>query len=143
VHFCIIQGIHKRMVRFIWFIQLIPHHSFVYALYYLHRALFNNSQITHQQNALYFHFSFLNPYICFGLYNAIFRGITTMLISDNYFTGPVVLKPLPIYIYITNCQYQANVQNTEYTQKNGAVSIVFIIESAPFFCVYPVHLNKT
>ena len=29
----IIQGIHKRMVRFIWFIQLIPHHSFVYALY--------------------------------------------------------------------------------------------------------------
>jgi hypothetical protein len=28
-----IQGIHKRMVRFIWFILLIPHHSFVYALY--------------------------------------------------------------------------------------------------------------
>jgi hypothetical protein len=28
-----IQGIHKRMVRFIWFIQLIPHHSVVYTLY--------------------------------------------------------------------------------------------------------------
>ena len=28
-----IQGIHKTMVRFIWIIQLIPHHSFVYALY--------------------------------------------------------------------------------------------------------------
>jgi hypothetical protein len=28
-----IQGIHKRMVRFVWFIQLIPHHSFVYVLY--------------------------------------------------------------------------------------------------------------
>ena len=28
--------------------------------------------------------------------------------------------------------------NTGYTQNNGAVSIVFTIETAPFFCVYPV-----
>ena len=27
---------------------------------------FNNPQITHQPNALYFHFSFFNPYICFS-----------------------------------------------------------------------------
>jgi hypothetical protein len=27
---------------------------------------------------------------------------------------------------------------TGYTQKNGAVSIVKTIETAPFFCVYPV-----
>jgi hypothetical protein len=27
---------------------------------------------------------------------------------------------------------------TEYTQKNGAVSVVFTIETAPFFCVYTV-----
>jgi hypothetical protein len=27
---------------------------------------------------------------------------------------------------------------TGYTQKNGAVSIVFTIEPAPFFCVYSV-----
>jgi hypothetical protein len=27
---------------------------------------------------------------------------------------------------------------TGYTQKNGAVSIVFTIETAPFLCVYPV-----
>jgi hypothetical protein len=26
-----------------------------------------------------------------------------------------------------------------YTQKNGAVSIVKTIETAPFFCVYPVY----
>jgi hypothetical protein len=30
---------------------------------------------------------------------------------------------------------------TGHTQKNGAVSIVFTIETAPFFCVCPV-LNK-
>ena len=29
--------------------------------------------------------------------------------------------------------------NTGHTEKNGAVSIVFTIETAPFFCVYPVH----
>jgi hypothetical protein len=28
--------------------------------------------------------------------------------------------------------------NTGHTQKNGAVSIVFTIETAPFFYVYPV-----
>ena len=28
---------------------------------------------------------------------------------------------------------------TGYTQKNGAVSIVFTFETAPFFCVCPVH----
>jgi hypothetical protein len=28
---------------------------------------------------------------------------------------------------------------TEYTQKNGAVSIVNTIETAPYFCVYPVY----
>ena len=38
--------------------------------------------------------------------------------------------------------------DTEYTQKNGADSIVKTIETAPFFCVYPVlilhgHLNMT
>jgi hypothetical protein len=31
---------------------------------------------------------------------------------------------------------------TEYTQKNGAVSIVFTIETAPLFCVYPVYNRK-
>ena len=30
-------------------------------LYYLHHAFFNKSQITHQQNALYFHFFILQP----------------------------------------------------------------------------------
>jgi hypothetical protein len=28
---------------------------------------------------------------------------------------------------------------TGYTQKNGAVSIVKTIKTAPFFCVYPVY----
>ena len=31
-------------------------------------------------------------------------------------------------------------QNTGYTQKNGAVSIVFTIATAPLFCVYPVYM---
>jgi hypothetical protein len=30
---------------------------------------------------------------------------------------------------------------TGHTQKNGAVSIVFTIETAPLFCVYPVYIN--
>jgi hypothetical protein len=30
---------------------------------------------------------------------------------------------------------------TEYTQNNGAVSIVLTIETAPFFCAYPVYYN--
>jgi hypothetical protein len=30
---------------------------------------------------------------------------------------------------------------TEYTQKNGTVSIVKTIETVPFFCVYPVFLH--
>jgi hypothetical protein len=29
--------------------------------------------------------------------------------------------------------------NTGYTQKNGAVLIVFTIKTAPFFCVFPVY----
>ena len=31
-------------------------------------------------------------------------------------------------------------KNTGHTQKNGAGSIVFTIETAPLFCVYPVYL---
>ena len=30
---------------------------------------------------------------------------------------------------------------TGYTQKNGAVTIVKTIETAPFFCVYPVYMT--
>jgi hypothetical protein len=33
--------------------------------------------------------------------------------------------------------------NTGYTQNNGAVSIVKTIETAPFFCVYPVQHGQT
>jgi hypothetical protein len=33
-------------------------------------------------------------------------------------------------------------QKTGNTQKNGAVSIVFTIETAPFFCVYSVYYSK-
>jgi hypothetical protein len=32
---------------------------------------------------------------------------------------------------------------TGHTQKNGAVSIVFNTETAPFFCVYSVYLMQT
>jgi hypothetical protein len=40
-------------------------------------CIFYNSLFTSQQNALHFHFYylFINPYICFGLYKAIFRGL--------------------------------------------------------------------
>jgi hypothetical protein len=34
-----------------------------------------------------------------------------------------------------------NYNYTEYTQTNGAVSIVKTIETAPLFCVYPVLLS--
>jgi hypothetical protein len=39
-------------------------HSAMFFLYYLHRAFFNKSQITHQRNALYFLslFLFFNPF---------------------------------------------------------------------------------
>jgi hypothetical protein len=33
-----------------------------------------------------------------------------------------------------------SVEYTGHTQNNGAVSIAFTIETAPFFCVYPVLL---
>jgi hypothetical protein len=55
-------------------------------LYYLHRATFNKSQITQQQNALYFHFLSFNPYICFNIYKAIFRWLVMYI----YFTSIVV-----------------------------------------------------
>ena len=45
-----------------------------------------NSQITHQQNALYFNFLFFNPYTCFNPYKAIFRGLVMYI----YFTSIVV-----------------------------------------------------
>jgi hypothetical protein len=45
----------------------------------------DNSQITHQQNALYFHFLFFNPYTCFSLYKTIFRGLVVYI----YFTSIV------------------------------------------------------
>ena len=48
-----------------------------FVLYYLHRAFFNKSQITHQQNVLYF------------LHTAPL-DLTTQ-------TGPVLLNCLPIY----------------------------------------------
>ena len=32
---------------------------------------------------------------------------------------------------------------TGHTQKNGAVSIMNIIETAPFFCVYPVYNTQS
>ena len=31
---------------------------------------------------------------------------------------------------------------TGYTQKNGVVSVVKTIETAPFFCEYPVYVKK-
>jgi hypothetical protein len=31
---------------------------------------------------------------------------------------------------------------TGYTQKNGAVSIVFTFETAPLFCVCPVYIYR-
>jgi hypothetical protein len=34
-------------------------------------------------------------------------------------------------------------RNTGYTQKNSAVSIVFTIEAAPLFCVYPGHASPS
>jgi hypothetical protein len=40
--------------------------------------------------------------------------------------------------YLTSKFHPNNNCCTGHTQKNGAVSIVFIIETAPFFCVYPV-----
>jgi hypothetical protein len=46
------------------------------------------SQITHQINAPYFHFLFFNPYICFSLYKAIFRGLVIYI----YFTSIVYVS---------------------------------------------------
>ena len=51
------------------------------------------SQITHQRNALYFHFLFFNPYICFSLYKAIFRGLVIYI----YFTSIVYVCYYVIY----------------------------------------------
>jgi hypothetical protein len=45
--------------------------------------LFNKSQITQQLNALYFHFLFFNPYICFNLYRVIFRGLVVYIYIQN------------------------------------------------------------
>jgi hypothetical protein len=48
-----------------------------------------------------------------------------------------------LYTLLTKNPYKIHLDlhkgNTEYTQKNGAVSIVFTIETAPLFCVYSVY----
>ena len=41
----------------------------------------------------------------------------------------------------TECISSGGRHNTGYTQKNGTVSIVKTIETAPFFCVYPVQVE--
>jgi hypothetical protein len=35
--------------------------------------------------------------------------------------------------------YRQILENTGHTQNNGAVSVVFTIETAPFVCVCPVY----
>jgi hypothetical protein len=42
------------------------------------------------------------------------------------------------HIQLSLWQTYGSMECTRYTQKNGAVSIVKTIETAPFFCVYPV-----
>jgi hypothetical protein len=42
-------------------------------------------------------------------------------------------------IYFAATKPNARDNYTGYTQKNGAVSVAKIIETAPLFCVYPVH----
>jgi hypothetical protein len=47
---------------------------------------------------------------------------------------------------LSDCKYRDKMygmNNTGHTQNNGAVSIVFTIETAPLFCVCPVlRLHK-
>jgi hypothetical protein len=40
--------------------------------------------------------------------------------------------------WMTPKRVAATYNYTEYTQKNGEVYYVFSMETAPFFCVYPV-----
>jgi hypothetical protein len=47
------------------------------------------SQISHQPNALYLHFLYFNPYICFSPYKATFRGLVVYI----YFTSTVDYEP--------------------------------------------------
>jgi hypothetical protein len=52
------------------------------------------TEITHQQNAPYFHFLSFNPYTCFNPYKAIFRGLVMYI----YFTYIVYVCYYVIYV---------------------------------------------
>jgi hypothetical protein len=130
-------------------------------LYYLHRAFFNNSQITHQRNAPYFHFLFFNPYICFSLYKVIFRGLVVYIYIHclclqnlngripplkSVSGGLSEFKKWTGFLDFTfvsqtldKTRPSDRKHNTGHTQKNGAVSKEFTIDTAPFFCVCPVY----
>jgi hypothetical protein len=44
-------------------------------------------------------------------------------------------------MYVIKIICMITLQYTGYTQKNGVVSIGIAIETAPFFCVYPVYVH--
>ena len=52
-------------------------------------------------------------------------------------------SPPHAFMACTGIILSFNVLNTGHTQKNGAVSKEFTIDTAPFFCVCPVHLSLT
>jgi hypothetical protein len=65
----------------------------------------------------------------------------TVLITAMKETHCVIRARLPRAAYesrVVHSHYLIS-SNTGHTQKNGAVSIGIPIETAPFFCVYPVH----
>ena len=56
---------------------------------------------------------------------------------------PTVYVSIYIYeLYLFTVKLNVPVLYTGYTQNNGAVSIVFTIDTAPFFCVYSVQLRS-
>jgi hypothetical protein len=67
-----------------------------------------------------------------------FENFTWTSSSLHAFTYHIVELSRNICMHIHVYVIGDKSQYTEYTQNNGAVSIVKTIETAPFFCVYPV-----